>query len=251
MQNIRSLFDKSEDHSSEEDEETDAFTGGHRSGLAVRYPGEKSKKSVLIYSFSNGFIIGDGQFRPLSIPENAVVIESLRNGSVPEELRSLADPASGELNVELKQYESEYDPANPPAGLSRKGPAVAAQRQSGPQPFSGTSRTLAGARVTTTSVAAGGENFPVPSMPPGSLPASIQIRLPTGARLSRSFDSSMSGSALLTYISQGLTVDPATVCLSAGFPPKPLTNDQLQKSTLAELGLSGASVQVTLVNPRS
>ena len=251
MRNIRSLFDKSDERSSGEEDETDAFTGGHRSGLAVRYPGQKSKNNVVIFSFHNGFIIDDGPFRPLSDPHNVAFMDAIRNGNVPEELRTFADPSSGELNVELKQFEADYDPANPPPTMSRKQAASNPPEQPSVPRFSGNAQTLGGGNTAISADSVTGDNFPAPIVPPESASISIQFRLPTGLRITRSFDGSSVGSSVRSYIASGLGVESSAVRLSSGFPPKPLSVDDLERSILTELGLSGASIQVTLVVPRS
>ena len=248
MRNIRSLFDKTDDHSSSEEEDTEAFAGGHRSGLAIRYPGQKPSRCVRIYSYTNGFRIEDGPFRPLSDVSNQLFMDTLRAGNVPDELAPAVDSVTSALNVELKQFEAEFDESHPITSsslLSETRPTTTTK------PFAGQSQTLGDSAITARGnvPAAIGDTFPALQLASGCSSVAIQFRLPNGSRITRSFDSRSPGSMLASYISSGLIVDPGLVLLSTGFPPKPLSDDELMLS-LEDLKLAGASIQVTMVHTK-
>jgi UBX domain-containing protein 1 len=243
MRNIRGLFDKSRENQSDQDdnEETEGFAGGHKSGLAVQYPGSKRKKGIVIKSFRNGFLVDDGPFRPLSQPNNAQFMSDLRAGNLPDELKGLVtDPESG-LQVSLSEVDSVFDESQTFATEQRATPS--SQK---PAVFSGHGQTLGLARSENPQ---GHEykpgNFPVPPVEPGSASV-IQLRLPGGHRISRTFASITTGVQLRDYVAIGLGVPSSTIVMLAGFPPKPMDEQLLSKQTISDMGLSGSAVQVTL-----
>ena len=104
---IRGLgdFKKEEDKNQKK---TSSYVGGEKSGLAVEnYDNnleeliEKAKKGgrehqaagagqteLKITLYSNGFVVGDGPFRPYEAEENKKFMEELNTGYIPSEIRN-------------------------------------------------------------------------------------------------------------------------------------------------------------------
>lgn len=243
MRNIRSLFDKTSDSQSDHEEkgDTESFAGGHKSGLAVQYPGNTEKKALSIKSYSNGFIVDDGPFRPFSDPNNTRFMSDLRSGTVPDELRHLAMNPEAGIQVSLSEIDAQFTESESRSTDQRVGGTAEKA-----QPFAGQGRTLNQESPNKPDMRAFSvDNFPNP--PVGSDSAAvIQIRLPGGQRISRTFASSTTGEQFRQYIATGLGMNEASILILSGFPPKPLEGDQLGVRTVEELGLSGSSVQVTI-----
>ena len=254
MSNIRRLFDKKDNENPSDDDHdkpTDSFAGGHRSGLAVEYPGEKKKRAIRIQLYSNGFIVGDGPFRTLAEPANASFLAELRSGSVPEELRPLAVSAGGDLPVEMAQFEGEYDPANPPTGFAPHS-SVGPQGPVTPKPvlFGGHGAALGGlpasAGSSTATAPISSDAIPTPQLSGTSPTTVLQLRLPGGARVARTFDQDASGASILTLLSTGLDVPEGSIVISSGFPPKPMDVVELGKRSIFQLGLCNSAINVSV-----
>jgi UBX domain-containing protein 1 len=104
---IRGLGDFKNDK--DEKKKTTSYTGGEKSGMAVENPDnaddiealvQKAKEGgkehakegggsteLKITLYSNGFKVGDGEFRPYDAPENQKFMKELKEGYVPEEVR--------------------------------------------------------------------------------------------------------------------------------------------------------------------
>ena len=236
MSNVRGLFDQKREARSNSDpaDETDSFAGGHKSGLAIQYPKQASKSKLRIKIFTDGIEVEGGKFTALSKDQLQVFLDDLQNQIVPEELRDLADQ-KGELSIEVEHVGTPYTKSE--AGQDYEAAAV----------FTGTGVSLGdpGAeRVQSEEVT--GLTFPVYPIDPCSPVTTIQIRLPGGTRVARKFNEATTGSVLLSAISIALTTEPANIIISSGFPPKPLAPNDIASLSLKELGLSNASVNVTI-----
>lgn len=252
MSNIRRLFDHSgsSDDEAETDKPTQSFAGGQRSGLAVEYPDDSTKKSgvIKIRVFANGFIIGSNPFRSLDNPENVAFLSKLRAGEMPSELEPEALMAGGELKIELSQYSGEFDPSNPPSDLA---PNTSVRRgethhdSSRASMFHGEGSALGGTHVAPNIKISGGD-IAIPRIPSGSTPANVQIRLPGGQRLTRVFDQDSAASALLEIIAEGLAVPTESLMISSGFPPQNIEHSELNSKSFKELGLCNSTVMIGL-----
>jgi hypothetical protein len=249
MSNIRRLFDRKDSGDSGDDEHpTDSFAGGHKSGLAVEYPGRK-KKGLRIEMYANGFIVGEGPFRPLSDPANAQFLQDLRSGSVPEELRPMATASGGELPIELAQFEGDYDPSKAPRGFASHASVVPSTSQTDtPRPaiFSGTGSSLGGPnRNQVVATAASAESIPNPVVDPTKPSTSVQMRIPGGARVQRTFNECEKGAAILRILTSGLNIPEHSIVIASGFPPKPIDHSDLERLSLKELGLNNSAINVS------
>ena len=110
---------------------TTAYVGGEKSGMAVENPsdidgivekarqggkeaGESSsgKPQLKITLYSNGFVVGDGPFRPYDAPESQQFMKELNEGYVPQEVRG---QYKGGVDVGLEDKRKEtYRPPTPP-----------------------------------------------------------------------------------------------------------------------------------------
>lgn len=252
MSNIRRLFDHSgsSDDEAGVDKPTQSFAGGQRSGLAVEYPDDSTKNSgvLKIRVFANGFIVGSNPFRSLDIPENVAFLSELRAGKMPSELEPEALMAGGQLKIELSQYSVEFDPSNPPSDLTQKtsGKSGATHQDSSrASMFRGEGSALGGTSAAPNINISGGD-IPIPRIPSGSTPANVQIRLPGGQRLTRSFNQDSAASALLDIIGEGLAVPTESLMISSGFPPRNIEHSELNSKSFKELGLCNSTVMIGL-----
>ena len=224
---------------------TNFYAGGHRSGLAIQNPNDRKSKTLRIQLYSNGFLVGDGPFRPLSDPSNAEFLAELRDGNVPEELRPIAVEAGGALPIDMEQFEGDYDPNTHPTGFT---PYSSASQSSAmptrPAMFSGEGSTLGGSSSKTPVVSA--DCLGTPDIDQALPSTTLQIRLPGGVRTTRKFNESSNGLILLKLLSEGLQTPGASIVISAGFPPRPIEHAILQATTLKDLGLCNSTVNVSL-----
>jgi UBX domain-containing protein 1 len=236
MSKIRGLFD---DKSDNDEGNTESFAGGHRSGLAVENPPDKPiGDSLVIHSYSNGFIVDGGPFRPMSVQENAHFMEQVRAGILPPELQDRLGDRSG-LALELRQIEGEFDPRS----VQSSGQPRTDKLQNSFKPFSGSSQALTDAQKESRPAYG---DVPEPTLNSLSEIVTIQFRFPDGRRISRRFNEDSMGYEVLRLIAVAVSADEASVVLSSGFPPKPLEHSLLQRCSIRHLELSGSTVSVSL-----
>jgi UBX domain-containing protein 1 len=82
---------------------TDSYTGGHSSGLAVENPDEdwmenmkkqpdqkedydKSENKLTLTVYKNGFVVDEGGFRDVLEPANKKFMDEIEKGFIPQEL---------------------------------------------------------------------------------------------------------------------------------------------------------------------
>lgn len=105
---IRGLGDFKKDDKDAK-KKTTSYAGGEKSGMAVENPddidgivekarqggrdhasssqaGDKPKTELKITLYSNGFVVGDGPFRPYEAPESKQFMKELNEGYVPKEI---------------------------------------------------------------------------------------------------------------------------------------------------------------------
>lgn len=243
MSKVRGLFDKKDDDEMRAEQEiTESFSGGHRSGLAVEYPDQREMRKVIrVDAFSNGFSVDQGPFRPFSDPANIEFMNVVRSGVIPDEFIQKSN-GRGELELELHQFEHDFDPSRPTVGGARS------DLKPGAKPtftaFRGKASTIGNRIIQPDSLSAVAE-IPNPVVPQDACTTSLQLRLPNGQRVLRSFDESSLGSALVELVAPSLGVDPTSVVISAGFPPRPIEYSNLRRS-IKDLGLSGSTVNISL-----
>ncbi|KAH7649343.1 hypothetical protein FG379_001889 [Cryptosporidium bovis] len=72
---------------------TNSYTGGEKSGLAVENPGNNGSSDGIpenafkVTLYKNGFILDECEFRDISIPENQEFVNDIKKSVAPEELR--------------------------------------------------------------------------------------------------------------------------------------------------------------------
>jgi UBX domain-containing protein 1 len=248
MSNIRRLFDRSgsSDDDSERKNASESFAGGHRSGLAVQYPDDTTRNSgaLKIRLFDNGFIVESGEFRSFADPLNVEFMSKLRSGEIPDTLKSEATSSRGEIKVELSQYSGDYNPSNHTfSNGSASGKKQSFQSEE-PSLFRGEGSILGGSQSSQSATISEGD-IPVPTIPDGSTRTTLQIRLPGGSRVTRSFCDNSSASFLLDVLAAGLNVPAESLTISSGFPPRPISIPQMSRS-LKELGLCNSAVVVSV-----
>lgn len=249
MSNIRRLFDKGLDDKSSSDEEgrTDSFAGGHKSGLAVAYPNQRKDPVLRIQIYANGFVVGNSEFRYLNQPGNTDFVNELRAGRIPEELRPLAESSSGELAIELVQYEVDYNPHIPTvsSGAASEHIASGAKGHAKPILFTGNGVTLSTLSTPISGTPTlSSKDFPTPTIDASSPLVQVRIRLPGGAQIVRSFNRDTPGSSILDIVSFGLHVAPETITIAAGYPPRPLDPKDLDNLSIKDLGLANSTINV-------
>ncbi|KAH8741144.1 hypothetical protein FG386_001271 [Cryptosporidium ryanae] len=91
---------------------TSSYTGGEKSGIAVENPGGSDnndripKNAFKITLYKNGFILDEGEFRDISIPENQEFVNDIRKSVAPEELRKRS-LSNGTVHIALDDRSSE------------------------------------------------------------------------------------------------------------------------------------------------
>jgi UBX domain-containing protein 1 len=186
--------------------------------------------------FTNGYIVDDGPFRDLADDEHRKTLEQIRLGEVPEEFRHLAAGADGILRVQLSEEQKEYQPPREHSSQSR---ATAS-------PFSGEGVSLAKSQTptqgTSTSV-----QVAAPYVDNQAPTTTLQVRLPTGQRVTLRVNRTFAGSELLHIVADALHVPVTGVQISSGFPPKPFDHELVKRSDIEQLGLCDSVVIFTLV----
>lgn len=178
---------------------------------------ERKKKEIALYS--NGFTVDDGPLREPNTPENQKFLEELLRGSVPSELRSAM--RGNILDIGLSDRRSEtYVP-----------PAYVA--------FSGGS-TLGSSQETASNAVFSDEGNEAPVLNDAEPSTTVQVKTADGKKLRLKLNTSVSVRQLAAAIrAQQTGSGPAAFTLSAGFPPKDLTDADI---SLKDAGLSGAAI---------
>eukprot|EP00413_Alexandrium_margalefii_P045041 CAMPEP_0204604154 /NCGR_PEP_ID=MMETSP0661-20131031/57688_1 /ASSEMBLY_ACC=CAM_ASM_000606 /TAXON_ID=109239 /ORGANISM="Alexandrium margalefi, Strain AMGDE01CS-322" /LENGTH=247 /DNA_ID=CAMNT_0051615289 /DNA_START=83 /DNA_END=824 /DNA_ORIENTATION=+ len=234
MANFASL-DSLKKKEEEDKKATTSYAGGDKSGLAIQNPGDEEKdnwekmqenssanagplpgnhRSVTVYR--NGFVVGDGPFRPLSDPLNKKFMDEMAMGRCPEELQE----AGGEpVHVAVHDKRSEDFKEPPPPSYVK---------------FSGEGNTLS---TGASSSAAVSTNAGTIEVDPSKPKTKIQIRFHNGEKKAQEFNETHTVGDLRSFCQQ--CVGGQAMTIMGGFPPKPVTDDSL---TLKEAGLAGAAV---------
>lgn len=180
---IRGLGDFKNDKDDKKKKNSTSYTGGEKSGMAVENPddiealvqkaregGKEHAKEgggsteLKITLYSNGFKVGDGEFRPYDAPENQKFMKELKEGYVPEEVRK---QYKGGISVGLEDRRQEtFTPPPPPKYVA----------------YSGAGQSLGGVQGVGLSVNknAGG----LPQVDDSKPKTTIQLRFHNGERAS-------------------------------------------------------------------
>ena len=244
---IATLFDDKKEEEDDQDDRNELYTGGNRrggggSGLAViggdddpdadavtrmfrqaqrnaagngEGP-EEGADQVKVTVYSNGFVVGDGPFRPSDgSEENEAFLRDVGRGIVPRELEDRA--GAGAVNLELVDKRGE----------SYEAPAYTA--------FSGGGQTLAS---TNTSGIFSEASCDKPAVDDGKPKTTLQVRLSNGkrARVTLNLDHTVAQLDALIRADHGAE---GSYQLLAGFPPAPLADPA---ASVEAAGLKGASV---------
>jgi len=194
----------------------------------------------LITIYSNGFIMGNGEFRDVKDPRNAAFVASLKKGEVPTEMEAMCrsewGPATDAVRVNLVDKSSEaYTPPKPKFNFAT---SKGQQLQS-----ASTSTTSSANSIQSATIPA--QIYTVDSAQPTT---TLQIVLADRRKLKATFNAATTILQLYAHV-KALSGQQATGAatsvsvpafdLVSGFPPKPLSQPQ---QTLKDAGLMGASV---------
>jgi UBX domain-containing protein 1 len=180
-------------------------------------PGSGNSRTITLYS--NGFQVDDGPLREPNTPENRKFLEELLKGNVPSELRSSAGPGGLEINLADKRTET----YTPPAYVAFSGGAAL-----------GTSAPTSDDAVFVD------DHTPVPPLVDAEPSTTVQVKTSDGKKLRLKLNTSITVRELGAAIrAQQAGAGPARFTLSAGFPPKELTDPT---TSLRDAGLTGAAI---------
>eukprot|EP00927_Polykrikos_kofoidii_P060108 TRINITY_DN55171_c0_g1_i1.p1 TRINITY_DN55171_c0_g1~~TRINITY_DN55171_c0_g1_i1.p1 ORF type:complete len:242 (+),score=40.28 TRINITY_DN55171_c0_g1_i1:158-883(+) len=216
---------------------TTSYTGGEKSGLAVENPtndeerwkrmeekavaqsnsGPLPPNHTQITIFRNGFLVGDGPFRPLSDPLNKKFVDEISDGRCPRELEK---GKNQQVHVAVIDKRSEDYQEPPPPAYVR---------------FSGEGQSLGGcSSLLAATVDADQGSVVLDDSKPKT---KIQIRFHNGERKAQEFNEDHTVGDIRAYCCQ--CVGGRAMTIMGGFPPTPLTDDS---ATLKASGLCGAAV---------
>jgi len=192
----------------------------------VRSGERMPEDSVQITLYKNGFVVGNGPFRPLTDPLNKKFMDEIAMGRCPEEI---AKNSTDEVHVGLVDKRGE----------EYKESAAPAKKE--PELFVGSGNTLggsSGSSATAVSIAEG--SVSVDASKPKT---KIQIRFHNGERKAQEFNEDHTVGDLKAFCAQCVGGQAMTVMgpPCPPYPPKPLTNDA---ETLKAAGLCGSAVNV-------
>jgi UBX domain-containing protein 1 len=184
----------------------------------------------LITLYSNGFIIGNGEFRDsTNNPTNQAFLADLKRGEVPNELELLCRKEWGSsvdaVKVDLVDKSSEtYVPPKPKFDFAQsKGQSIASNTA-----INDTKQLFSNAKS---------QKLTLDSSKPST---TVQIILSNRQKFKEIVNLDITILQLYQHIMALANTNQATFELVAGFPPKPLTNPN---QTIKEAGLSGAQIQ--------
>eukprot|EP00922_Rhytidocystis_sp_ex-Travisia-forbesii_P051056 GHVS01075823.1.p1 GENE.GHVS01075823.1~~GHVS01075823.1.p1 ORF type:complete len:245 (+),score=44.14 GHVS01075823.1:111-845(+) len=239
MSNVRSLDDYRKDEPTRK-KNTDSFTGGEKSGLAVENPSQDGTpdspwpelirssspmpaNSHRVRVYRNGFIVDDGPFRPTELPENKKFLKELEGGLAPRELQDSVGQA-GQVHVALedKRTEDFVPPSQPKYSLF-----------SGEGHTTGNSSSSSGAppvQLSATSTLQVDE---------AARTTTIQFRFHDGQRRSQQFNLTHTIADIHSFM---MEVAPVTgeYKLLEGFPPREINSDP--STTIEAAGLLQAAI---------
>lgn len=236
---IASLDDLRNKEQEEEDKKaTQSYSGGEKSGLAIQNPADEDKwkqmeqlassssgplpsDHIKVTIYRNGFIVGDGEFRPLSDPINKKFMDEMAQGRCPAELQQ-QQAGDQPVHIALQDKHGEDYKEPPPPAYTK---------------FSGEGNSLGGASSAAAApVQAEAGSVTVDDSKPKT---KIQIRFHDGSRKAQEFNEEQTVGDVRAFVQS--CVGGQAMTIMGGFPPKPLTDDT---ATIKAAGLMGAAVTV-------
>lgn len=235
---------RKKDAEDKEPKGTQSYAGGEKSGLAIQNPdGDKDDQdqwsrmqriaeaaggpppddSITVTVYRNGFVVGDGPFRPLSDPLNKKFMDEMAMGRCPAELQGQGDsPAPVHIALQDKRGE---DYKEPPAPAYTK--------------FAGEGNTLSSASSSTAAAAPVQADKGAVQVDESKPTTKIQIRFHDGSRKAEKFNEDHTVGDLRRYCQD--CANGQAMQIMGGFPPKPVTDDA---QTLKDAGLINSAVTV-------
>ncbi|KAF7456578.1 UBX domain-containing protein [Cryptosporidium felis] len=225
---IRGLSDLNQ---SNDDRNTNSYTGGEKSGLAVENPADLigegiPQNAIRVVLYKNGFIIDDEEFRDISKPENEAFIKDIKNSVAPEELRRRSKN-NQTINIALDDRSSEmYIPPKKPMEV-----------------FSGSGNSLSQTKSSPLEVNIGPNSQVV--VVDGSKPStSLQLRFHNGQKKVVTFNYDHTIADIHNVFMEFAPVD-GEYLLVFGFPPKEIKLDP--STTIKDAGLLQETISQKLV----
>lgn len=228
----------------EDKKKSEAYSGGHNSGMAVEHPGDAlvrqaredmgkemppdkggEVKKITLSLYRNGFQIDGGEFRDFKDPANQQFMDTLKKNRLPPELAKKYP--DGNIDFSLDDHRDEdYTPPPPPKYVAYSGSGVSM-----------------GEEVKAESLGVNAEAGVKPDVDDSKETTKIQIRFHNGERVAQVFNVDQRVSDIHTYVMTAAPVDGSYVLVS-GFPPKPLSDPNV---SIKEAGLKGAQITQKLV----
>jgi UBX domain-containing protein 1 len=192
--------------------------------------------------FSDGFILNRGPFRSFDEESNRKFISTIRGGDVPEELMENAIANNGQVPIQLTDLGRPFDPLGDVLSPRSKTEEARRDRPEAAT-FSGKGSVLGGSSSTAPSRPS--VELGIPHIDTNRPTTSIQLRLPSGTRLVRVFNVDSFGSDIVCLVTSAHQIPDDSVIVSSGFPPRPISQADLNSKSLAELGVCGSSVTIS------
>lgn len=198
------------------------------SGLAVENPNNLSRNipddAYRVTLYKNGFIVDDGEFRDISIPENECFIKDIKNSVAPEELRKKSKN-NQTINIALDDRSSEiYIPPKKPMEM-----------------FSGSGNSLTEIKGSTFKVNPDSYCHNVDNSKPTT---NLQLRFHNGQRKVVTFNQDNTIADLHYVFMECAPVD-GEYHLVYGFPPKEIKIDP--STTLKDAGLLQETISQKII----
>ena len=218
---------------------TTSFAGGERSGLAVVNP-RNDQPRLHIRVYTDGVLVDGVDFRSFENPENVEFLSILRSGEVPPALVNRVRDSGGSLNMELVEVDRKFDKNQDMV------PGVGTTDPPKPQNtlFHGSGNMLATPSTNLEPSREVPADFGYPDSDMSKPTTSIQLRLPSGTRLVRTFNVDKPGSTIIVFLADSLGLCTNNIGIITGFPPRRISHSELSSKTISELGLSNSAVSV-------
>ncbi|KAJ8384828.1 hypothetical protein AAFF_G00198150 [Aldrovandia affinis] len=209
-------------------EEESAYVVGER-----RHGDHAQEVHVVLKLWKTGFSLDDSELRSYSDPGNALFLESVRRGQIPQELRQLSQ--GGKVNLDMEDHrDTEF--SKPKSAFKAFGGEDQKLGSSAPA-MGPLTRLLGGLQDQADSESQASASVALDDTKPVT---SIQIRLADGGRLVQKFNHSHSVSDVRQFVA---SARPAMVAmefvLMTTFPNKELTDEN---QTLKDAGLLNAVI---------
>lgn len=225
--NIRTFKDidpKKDNKNKDNKKTTDAYTGGHSSGLNVENPEDdvdgfnSQETKIKITLWRNGFQINDGEFRDAKLPENQKFLDDIEKRQLPKEFAN-----QGLKNVGIQLLDNRKEDFKAPVEEKKF------------KAFEGKGNSLANAPVSQGLEINKDVKFEVDHSKPTT---KINFRLHNGQTITQVFNTTHTLQDVRVFVGSVAPVN-GTYDLIEGFPPKPLSGDN---KTIKELKIENSTV---------